>query len=51
MDPSQILKVPLDDLIQAPTLFAGLDQNTISRTTSKRQSRRAFAHDHDPWKQ
>jgi hypothetical protein len=51
MDPSQIFKVPPDDLIQAPPPLASLDQNTISPTTSKRQSGRAFAHDHDPWKQ
>jgi hypothetical protein len=51
MDPSQMLKVPPDDLIQAPTPLASLDQNTISRTTSKMSVGRAFAHDHDPWKQ
>jgi hypothetical protein len=38
MDPSKMLKVPPDDLIPAPTPRASLDQNTISRTTSKRQS-------------
>jgi hypothetical protein len=49
---AQMLKVPPEDLIQGgEPSSADLDQNTISSTTSKRQSGRAFAHDHDPWNQ